>query len=74
MNYTDPTEPTFTIKAKDVLAVPTLHAYRLECKEHGLDSQAEEVGKAIGEIVHWQKNHEVKFPDHKHTPHHLSNA
>ncbi len=72
MNYTDPTEPTFTVKAKDALAVPTLRAYKRECLEHGLGGQADEVEKAIGEIVQWQKNHEVKFPDHKHTPHHLS--
>lgn len=74
MNYRDPQEPVFTIKAKDALAVPTLRAYRDECTQHGLGSQADEVQKAIDEMVHWQKNHQVKFPDHQHIPHHLANG
>lgn len=69
---TDPAEPTFVIKAKDALAVPVIRNYYRECMEHGLTAQADEVNKALSEIVQWQKNHDVKFPDHKHRPHHLA--
>lgn len=70
--YRDPQEPTFTVKAKDVLAVPTIRAYHNECVEHGRMGQAEEVYKALQEMIEWQEDHAVKFPDHKHLPHPLS--
>lgn len=62
--------PTFTIKAQDALAIPTLRAYQLECVAHGLELQAEEVAKAIAEFAWWQETHinETKLPHHKHVP------
>jgi hypothetical protein len=69
MTSTDPM-PVFTIKAKDKLAVRAVEAYRRLCLELGLDAQADEVDKAIAEIVTWRKAHpdQVKLPDHPHVP------
>jgi hypothetical protein len=62
--------PVFTIEAKDALAVGTLYHYQRECRVHGLDDQAAEVGKAITEMYEWQNRHldQVKLPDHEHVP------
>lgn len=62
--------PTFTIKAQDALAVPTLRAYYNECLEHGLHDQADEVAIAIEEMRAWQRDHvgATKLPDHPHVP------
>lgn len=67
--YQDPM-PVFTIKAKDALAVPVLRAYHKECLDHGLDRQAAQVGKAIAEIIVWQRRNSdvTKLPDHDHVP------
>lgn len=64
------TMPVFTIKAKDRLAIAAVGAYRDLCVDEGLDNQAEEVGKAIDEMVAWRYEHEdlVQSPDHEHVP------
>lgn len=62
--------PVFTIKAKDLLAVPTIRHYQFLCSSYGLHEQAAEVEAAIQEMAAWIKANpsEFKLPDHKHVP------
>lgn len=66
---TDPM-PVFTIKAKDRLALDTIHHCYWLCEKAGLTEQAAEVRKAIDEMVGWRvRNHDaVQMPDHLHVP------
>ncbi len=66
----DDAMPVFTIKAKDKLAIRAVEAYRRLCLELGLNAQADEVDKALDEIVAWREAHpdQVKLPDHPHVP------
>ena len=62
--------PVFTIQAKDRLAVAALVAYQALCDEWRLPRQAEEVEKAIDEMVAWRQRNpqQVKMPDRTHVP------
>jgi hypothetical protein len=62
--------PVFVIKAKDALAVEAVRAYRDLCRKYDLVRQADEVAKALEEIIEWQDRHEdlMQLPDHKHVP------
>jgi hypothetical protein len=62
--------PVFTLKAKDELAVGIVAAYQTACRARGLHRQADEVQKAIEELVDWRARHTdlVKLPDHEHVP------
>jgi hypothetical protein len=62
--------PVFVIKAKDKLAVKAVIGYQERCLEAGLDHQADEVRKAVSEIVEWQRRNPalVQTPDHDHVP------
>lgn len=62
--------PTFTIKGKDILALPVIKNYMQMCIVLRLHDQANEVRDAIREIHEWQDANRdlVKVPDHKHVP------
>jgi hypothetical protein len=62
--------PRFTFLAKDFFITDALDAYFDSLRRAGLVEQAEEVRKAIQEIVDWQAANEdkVKNPDHIHVP------
>jgi hypothetical protein len=62
--------PVFTIKAKDRLACAAINHYLGLCEDAGLETQAEEVHKALQEFRDWQarNRHLVQFPDHGHVP------
>jgi len=62
--------PRFTFLAKDNYMTDALDAYFDSLTRAGLLEQAEEVRKAIQEIVDWQANNEdrMKDPDHVHVP------
>lgn len=64
----DPGVPSFTIVAKDVLAVPTLEQYKRICNAFGLVDQTREVQRAIDEVVAWQEQHreDTHLPSHQH--------
>lgn len=66
----DPTEPTFTIRAQDKLAVRAVSAYLGLCLELGLDDQAAQVQLALDEIEAWRAANpgRVNLPDHTHVP------
>lgn len=68
----DTQEPIFVIRAKDALAIPTVRAYYRECVEHGRLDQSRHVDAAIQELIEWQEDHPVKYPDHEHVAHPLS--
>lgn len=62
--------PVFTIKAKDLLAVEAIEAYRDLCVKYSLTDQADEVDEAIKEVAAWQQANPAltKMPDHCHVP------
>jgi hypothetical protein len=66
----DKSEPVFTIKAKDNLAVAIVRSYLLFCEVRGLEKQADEVAKALLEIEEWRAANpsKLKWPDHMHKP------
>jgi len=62
--------PVFVIKAKDVLAVAAVEAYRILCRHSWNFAQAAQVQLALDEIQAWQDRNPdlVKAPDHRHVP------
>lgn len=62
--------PVFVLKGKDRLALDTIHHYKWLCREAGLLDQADEVEKAVDEMVAWRVRNfdRVQFPDHPHVP------
>jgi len=62
--------PVFVIKAKDNLALPVMRDYWRRCLDSGLREQANEVQKAIAEVLDWRQAHrdQCQDPDHKHVP------
>lgn len=63
-------EPTFVIKAKDLLAEAAISEYQRLCVSAGLVDQAKQVELAALEMVAWRRRHwaEVQLPDHRHVP------
>jgi hypothetical protein len=62
--------PVFILKAKDNLAPKAVAHYAILCRAAGLSDQAEEVRKALAEMVAWRDEHRelCKWPDHEHVP------
>jgi F420-dependent methylenetetrahydromethanopterin dehydrogenase len=62
--------PVFILKAKDNLTPWAVANYAILCEAAGLCDQAEEVRKALAEMVNWRDEHreQCKWPDHDHVP------
>jgi hypothetical protein len=62
--------PVFPLQAEDRLAATAIEAYRVACRDAGLNDQAFEVGAALAEFLRWEARHpeRMKLPDHKHVP------
>lgn len=60
--------PVFAIKAKDNLSIAAIAEYRKLCERNNLHAQADEVKKALDEVMAWRSRHpdECKLPDHEH--------
>ena len=64
-------EPVFTIRARDLLAVPLLKIYRelYKLKQYDdagsfvEDSFTMDMLDVIGKCTSWQRKHKTKFPD-----------
>lgn len=63
-------EPVFVLRGKDSLTPWTIASYMHSCRQKGLHDQAEEVDKALHEVMRWQRHNpdKVKLPDHPHVP------
>lgn len=68
MTTPDDPMPVFELEGEDLLATPTIVAYRNLCEAYGLHDQANEVTKALAEMTAWQRSHTVKLPNHNHVP------
>ncbi len=61
-------EPVFIIRGKDKIAVTIIREYMKECARLGLMAQADEVEKAMQEMMGWQTSNRdsLVWPAHVH--------
>lgn len=62
------TAPEFPLKAKDLFTIPTILFYKEQCEKFGAYDQAQEVERALTEMIFWRDEHKhlMKLPDHPH--------